>query len=473
VNYLASRLPFLLAGTLVVGLTYYFALALIRRRPEALVAAAIMASNLPVLYGSIRSTPDILLTLFILMSMIGFANLIFRGDRSAWNYSLAYLGVALAVATKGLIGLLPILFVVGFIQFSKPPEVRWRDLIYRPVLLATLPVALFWFVLAFTQHGDAAVSDFLGDQVGERFSGSKWYILSNAWVYPSSFITQLFPWTAAALIFLYFSWRRKTPLFSRYGREIPFLVTWILLLYVIFIFGNIQRTRYFLPAYPQLAILVAMLLCAGFRNRATRPKLKLTFLSFCWVLFALGAVLLVGGCVIHLSLLTAGVIISSLSLFLITRFSRWTPPFAMAGFGALIIVCSTVWDIGVRPLFFISAAPEITRNILSLYPAGTPAAMMGVSLNYESQVRVLSGGRVKPSALPKTSTQAEIAKFPILVCPKQDFDGGKLGKGVVVGQAYGVGGWRVKDFRSLLIMKKTDAIWASRRQEYYLVTPYL
>ncbi len=231
VNYLASRLPFLLAGTMVVGLTYYFALVLIRRRPEALVAAAIMASNLPILYISIRSTPDILLTLFILMSMIGFTNLVFRGRRSAWHYSLAYLGVALAVATKGLFGLLPVLFVVGFIQFFRPPGARWRDLIHGPVLLATLPVALFWFILTFTQHGGTAAFDFLGDQVGERFSGSKWYVLSNAWMYLTSFILLLFPWTIAALVFLHQSWRGRIPLFQKCRREILFMSAWLLFLY--------------------------------------------------------------------------------------------------------------------------------------------------------------------------------------------------------------------------------------------------
>ena len=471
VNYLASRLPFLLAGTLVVGLTYCFALALIRRRQEALVASAVIASNLPVMYMSIRSTPDILVMLFILMSMLGFTNLIFRGRRSVWDYSLAYLGVALTVATKGLFGLLPILFVFGFIQIVRPQGVRWRDLLHGPVMLATLPMALFWFIFAFAQHGDAAVSDFWGDQVGQRFSGGKGYILSNAQVYLFSFVLQLLPWSAGALVFLYHGWRRRISMLQGYRCEILFMAAWILLLYGVFIFGNIQRTRYFLPAYPHLAILVAMLLCAGFRNRVARPRLKWIFLSLCWAFFAVGVVLLIGGILIRFNLLLSGVIISSLSFFLITRFSRWTPAFVMAGFGALILAVSSVLDIGVRPIFFISAAPEITRTILSLYPSGTSVAMAGVSLNYESQVRVLSGGRVRPCALPVKSTQEELGQFPLLVCSKKDFEKGLLGKGTVVGHAYGVGGWRVKDIVALLATKKKDEVWASRRQDYYLVRP--
>lgn len=472
VNYLASRLPFLLAGTLVVWLTYRLAVVLVRRRPEALVAATIMASNLTVLYMSIRSTPDILLMLFILVSMIGFSNVIFRERRSAWDYGMAYLGVAMAVSTKGLFGLLPLLFVFGFVLLAKPPGVRWQSLIHGPVMMATLPVAIFWFIFAFTRHGDAAVTDFVGDQVGgERFEGSKWYIISNIVTYLSSFIIQLLPWSAGALLFLYYGWRRKVTMFPGVRREILFMVSWLLLLFGVFIFGNIQRTRYFLPAYPHLAILFALLLCAGFRNRVTRPRLKLVILSLCWFLAGVGIVLFMAGCRIHYSLLVSGAIISGLSVFLITRCSRWTPAFFMAGFGVLLMVFSSVWDIGVRPIFFISAAPEITRRILMLYPSGTPVAMAGVSVNYESQVRVLSGGRVKPAKLPLMPTHEEIGKFPLLVCARQDFEQGKLGAGTVVGEICGFGGWRAKDFAALLSSRKKETVWAARRDEYYLVRP--
>jgi len=471
INYLASRLPFLLAGTLVVGLTYRFALVLIRRRPEALVAAAVMASNLTVLHTAIRSTPDMLLTLCILISMIGFANLLFQERRSVWDYSLAYLGVALAVATKGLFGLLPILFVVGYVQLAKPPSVRWRDLVHGPVLIATLPVALFWFIMAFIHHGDTAVSAFWGDQIGERFSGSKWYILSNAGVYLASFVLELLPWSAFVLVPLYYAWRKKISLFPNHRSEGLFIVSWILLLYGIFIFGNIQRTRYFLPAYPHFAILFALLLCAGFRHPAIRSHLKKIFLSLCGVVFTAGIVLIIAGCKIHCRWLASGIILSALSLFLITRFSRWAPTFVITGFGVLLITVFSVWYIGIRSVFCISPAPEITKKVLAFYPAGTSIAMVGVSLNYVSQIRVLSGGLVRPTDLPESSSQADIEKYPLLVCTKPDFEQRKFKNGTVVAQSCGLSGWHLNDFIALLISEPNNAVWESQRQEYYLVRP--
>jgi hypothetical protein len=251
-----------------------------------------------------------------------------------------------------------------------------------------------------------------------------------------------------------------------------FLGLWILLLFVVFIFGNIQRTRYFLPAYPHLAILTSLLLCTGFRDRATTLKLKRLFLILCWLIFGAGVVMTLAGVRIHLHLLVSGVIIAGLALFLITRTSRWAPAFFMAGFAVLIMTFSSIWDIGVRPLFFISAAPDITRQILLLEPAGTPVAMGGVSVIDESQIRVLSGGRVKPFKLSPTPSPEEISQVSLLVCNKRDFEQGKLGTGTVVGQASGFGGWRARDITALLSSKKKAAVWAARKQEYVLVRPH-
>ena len=54
---------------------------------------------------SIRSTPDVLLSLFVLLSLWGFARILFEGNRSWSSYALAWVGAGLAVQTKGLLGI--------------------------------------------------------------------------------------------------------------------------------------------------------------------------------------------------------------------------------------------------------------------------------------------------------------------------------------------------------------------------------
>ncbi len=471
ISYLSSRLPFLVAGTLVVWLTYWFALLTLRRRPEALVAAAIIASNQTVMHMSIRSTPDMLLTLCLLISMIGFVRLVFKGERSLTPFVLAYLGAGLAVMTKGLFGLLPVAFVFGYVLIARPPGVKWRDLIQGPVMVTALAVAMSWFALAFFWHGSTAASDFLGDQVGERFSGSKWYILSNAGVYLASFLVQMLPWSICAAIPLIFVWQKRLRVFVSHRREMGFMVAWIVLLYVVFTLGNIQRARYFLAAFPQLAVLFAVLLCAGFRQSHARLYLRRIFQGFYWVLFALGVGLIYGGWKIDARLIAAGFIFAGLALILIRGITRWVPPVCLTAFGVSLLLVASVLDSMVRPVFFISAAPEMTHKILSVYPAGTPIAMRGVNLVYVSQIRVLSGGLITPQEISDTLTPADIRKFPLLVCPREDFESSVCGAGKVVGYVQGYIGWRSKEFLGVMSVKKWAKARAKRCQTFALVIP--
>ena len=469
INYLASRLPFLAAGTLVVWLTYHLGIVLTRRRPEALVAAAIMVSNLTVFHTAVRSTPDMLLTLFILISMIGFSRLIFRGSRGLADYILAWLGIALAVATKGLFGLLPAAFALGYVRLARPRQMRAGDLVHGPVIAATLPVALAWFVWAFVQHGGAAATDFWGDQVGSRLSGGKWYILDNAGTYLASFVLQLLPWSGFALVPLYQVARKRLVVYPLHRQEAVFMAGWLMVLYVVFVFGNIQRTRYFLPAYPQLSLLYAGLLCAGFRNRRIRNVLKVLFKSVVMGVLGWGVILIAGGIGIDARLMIAGLVFAALSSGLLAVWRRWAASWLMAGVGILLLGLYGVGDILVRPVFFESPAPGLTAQLLALEPAGTSVAMMGVPLPYISQLRVLSGGRITPVDVADTNAPACPPGFRLLVCSRNLAESGPFSGGEVVGRVTGMGNWRVRDYLALLSPARRDAAWATRREEYVVV----
>ena len=133
-NFFGSRFPFLVAGTATIWLSFELCLLLARRADQALVATAIIASNLTVQHTSIRSTPDMLLCALVLTSLLGFAGLVFEGLRIKW-YLLAYFGAALAVATKGLAGLLPVVYAFLYCGFGRVPGLRLRRL-WHPWIVA-------------------------------------------------------------------------------------------------------------------------------------------------------------------------------------------------------------------------------------------------------------------------------------------------------------------------------------------------
>src|SRR5262249_13385367 len=79
---LTSRLPFLLAGCGVLWLTYRLALRLSRQESVARLAALLMLCHPLLILSATRSTPDVLLCFFVLLSAYGFLGLVAGGQPS-------------------------------------------------------------------------------------------------------------------------------------------------------------------------------------------------------------------------------------------------------------------------------------------------------------------------------------------------------------------------------------------------------
>ncbi len=126
INLFSSRIPFLIAGCLIILLTYKLSLLFFRRKEWALIAAAVIASNFTLFHVSVRSTPDTFFCLFISISLYGFAHLIFNRDQRLINYIFAYVGAGLAVATHGIWGVLPVVFSFLFCFFRTGGAVKLR-----------------------------------------------------------------------------------------------------------------------------------------------------------------------------------------------------------------------------------------------------------------------------------------------------------------------------------------------------------
>src|SRR5262249_42715974 len=107
---LTSRIPFMLVGALIIVVTYRMTLSLTGDRRRAVLAAPITFSQHQLALGSIRSIPDVVLTLCMLVSAWGFLTLLLEERQTPGAYWAAYVGAGLAVATKGLLAVAFVLF---------------------------------------------------------------------------------------------------------------------------------------------------------------------------------------------------------------------------------------------------------------------------------------------------------------------------------------------------------------------------
>jgi 4-amino-4-deoxy-L-arabinose transferase-like glycosyltransferase len=419
INLFSSRIPFLIAGCLVIWLTYKLYFLFFRRAEGAVIAAAIIASNLTLFHVSVRSTPDAFLCLFISVSLYGFARLIFKRDRRTATYIFAYVGAGLAAATKGGWGVLPVIFSFSFCFLRKGAGARPRDLIDVKSIGIAVFIALSWYAVAYYRHGDLFVQQFFGDQVGTRFSGSKWYIVENMFTYSFAIVRDFLPWSFIFILLLVA--RRDKDMISHFFSEhregCIFILGWYISLCLIFLFGNIDRARFLLPAYPLVSALYAALLVPlasygkGLSSSVLRHIERIT-LTVC-LLF--GLALAVAGMFIDALLIAGGILTVLVAAVLYATVFRRRGIYGLVTVSVCIILLFSITENFVSRVIYSSPATHVVRTMREHVKGPIEIAAVDLSVRYLPQINVLSGGQITVYVLESDMMPDKLKQFKFIV----------------------------------------------------------
>jgi 4-amino-4-deoxy-L-arabinose transferase-like glycosyltransferase len=255
----SSRIFFLIAGACTVLLVFFAAETINGNKKTALLSAMIAASHPTIILSSTRSIPDILLALFLSLSVLGLAGIIRFGNKVPVKYLwFFYLGLALAFSVKGL----PAVALGGlawlFLLMNPWGRISFRTLWHWPSVLVSLGVAFWWFAAMYSIHGVFFLGGFLGDQVGVRM-GSAW--LRSLFQFGLALVLVValfFPW------FVFLPWKRKkiAPIFSEFssGQKSFFIlvIIWVVAIVIMSALVTKFYERYLLPVVPAMAIALAM-----------------------------------------------------------------------------------------------------------------------------------------------------------------------------------------------------------------------
>jgi len=242
VNEFASRLPSALLAVAGAVLTYVAGRNFFGERGGTL-AGLILATSLEYFYLGKAAVTDITLTFFLTASLFAFLHN---------RYYLFYFCAALAVVTKGPIG---VIFCVAIIMLYIAVTGKWvllknMKLVSGAVLF--LLVALPWYLLMYSYHGMAFIETFLGFHNLTRFlqpehpSGTLWYY------YIPVLILGFFPWTS----FLGQAVRSALKETGPAHDSLIFMVIWALVVFLFFSTSQTKLVSYILPMYPPLALIV-------------------------------------------------------------------------------------------------------------------------------------------------------------------------------------------------------------------------
>lgn len=297
VSAFSSRIFFLLAGSLTIGITYLVAKVLFSDKKIAGLSALIIASNIVLIFASTRSIPDVLLGLTMTTSAIGFAGIMRYGDQAPKKYLwILYLSLALAFEVKGLpaaaLGGIGILYLL----FNPWKKTSWKTFFHLPSLLLAIFIGLFWFVAMWKIHGPTYLDSFLEDQVGGRVASRYLLILKNGALATAILFVIYLPWVLFSIpkfkVAIRKTWKENTVFFG-------FAVLWGLAILGMGAMTTKFYERYLLPVAPVLAIFLGWILVkADIQMRQKGLKIGTGFfilLSFIvgvaglWVNFQLGS----------------------------------------------------------------------------------------------------------------------------------------------------------------------------------------
>ncbi len=472
ISLFASRIPFLLAGCLVIWFTHKTSLALLKREQEALLAATLFFSNEQFFVISTRSTPDILQTLFLSVSLYGFANILFNRSKARLDYGCAYLGAALTVATKGLLGMVPVVYAFAFSVIAPKELTRPRNLIDLPVMASAAVVALFWYALILAEHGGFAIGGFLGDQVTERLDGSKVYILKNAMEYLIAVLRHFFPWSL--LLVLAFLQKAGSIIdFIKENRYVClFTGAWFATLYGIFILGNLTRSRYLLPAYPLLAVLFAALLIKATEYAKCSQLIRKVENTL--VLSGLAAAVLIAlaGARVDFRWSAGG---SLLFVFTLVPYLLLFKHSNMGGFavtGVFLVLLYATFFTFLKPVFSVSPVTSLAQCLAPVSMSKpVRVASIGLPHEYQHQLTLFSDGAVWVAELLDLPGKRQLEQYPALIV-SENYREELIGYGYQVQQCgYEYRRWHLKDMLALLNSSQKRQRIASMKEFYYVALP--
>jgi 4-amino-4-deoxy-L-arabinose transferase-like glycosyltransferase len=286
-NEFAVRLPSALCGLFTVLATYLIARRLYDRR-TALLSAAILATSAGFVLQSRIILTDMMLTFWLTAALGTFLVASHRYERQrdsgiAWYFF--YLFCALAVLTKGLIG---IVFPAGIIFIFLLLSGRWELLARMRCgtgLLLFLIVAAPWFVAVSLKNPDFAWFFFIHEHF-ERFTSTVHGRYKPFWFFVPVLAATMLPWSFYIPAALAKAWREQG---REAGRSGLYLLIWVVVIFLFFSKSDSKLTPYILPVFPPLVILIAHRIKGELERRGQGLKLATRVLGIVLVILGVAA----------------------------------------------------------------------------------------------------------------------------------------------------------------------------------------
>jgi 4-amino-4-deoxy-L-arabinose transferase-like glycosyltransferase len=258
---LAARLPSVLFTLATLALVFWFGRLVLG--PVGGVVAAVATGAAPLTLAFARTVIfDSALTFFVTLSIVAFY-VAAEGPGNAppdhtehrgWWTSLGWAGLALAVLTKGPIGLgLPLMVIVPYLGWRR----RWRAL-WDPVAVLLFVAILLPWLFAMSREVPDFLEYALVTETFKRLATDELQRTGPFWYFIPIIVAGSLPWSLVAAL----GWKRgrgATGTVRSGDHRLVLFLLWIVIPLVFFSLSQSKRPHYVLPLIPAIGLLVGLL----------------------------------------------------------------------------------------------------------------------------------------------------------------------------------------------------------------------
>ena len=262
-----SRLSATIHG--IVGLVVVYCIGSLYSRRVGLIASAFLLSFPDYFRLSQSAMLEIPLAVYISLSML-FYLFTFEKQSTHW-YCLSGISIGLAIMTKGLTGLIPLLVIGVFHLVERQPRVLFTRA-FALLLTSAATVALPWHLLQYALWGSAFLTKYL-------FATLSW-VAFNTLVpaqrsSPGFYLQTLYANDRIHLIVFLASLPLLVMHALRKNRTSAFLLTFIMFVFILFTSFKTRMAWHIAPIFPGMAVSSALLLSKLQDVRKMRPIVSL------------------------------------------------------------------------------------------------------------------------------------------------------------------------------------------------------
>ncbi len=250
----AMRLPIVLAGIGSIFLTFLIGKKL-HGTEVGILSAFIMAFSIQFYSNSRYASPEIPLTFFFLLTLYLF---IVGYKENKWKYILySYFALILTIWTKGypymiLIGLIVFIYILWDVNFNfKKFLEKLKFLKLHIGIPLVLVLGFWWFVYMYIKFGNEFLDVYMEETL-KRAIAKKSNGLADLFFYPYVILWGFLPYSLAFYFSLFGylkNWKRI--------KEISFVITWFLVMLIVFTIAKGKVPTYFIQAHGAMSIILA------------------------------------------------------------------------------------------------------------------------------------------------------------------------------------------------------------------------